>query len=44
MQVTIAGGGIIGLSSAWYLSEQGHNVRVIDQTDMRNNCSYGNAG
>ncbi|MGR9932160.1 FAD-dependent oxidoreductase, partial [Escherichia coli] len=27
MQVTIAGGGIIGLSSAWYLSEQGHNVR-----------------
>lgn len=44
MQVTIAGGGIIGLSSAWYLSEQGHSVRVIDQTDMRNNCSYGNAG
>jgi D-amino-acid dehydrogenase len=44
MQVTIAGGGIIGLSSAWYLSEQGHRVRVIDQTDMRNNCSYGNAG
>ena len=44
MQVTVAGGGIIGLSSAWYLSEQGHRVRVIDQTDMRNNCSYGNAG
>ncbi|MEN9599910.1 MAG: hypothetical protein RL596_2231 [Bacteroidota bacterium] len=44
MQVTIAGGGIIGLSSAWYLSEQGYKVRIIDQTDMRNNCSYGNAG
>lgn len=44
MKVTIIGGGIIGLSSAWYLRASGHDVTVIDKTDMRSNCSYGNAG
>ena len=44
MKVTIIGGGIIGLSSAWFLSEAGCEVTVIDRTDMQNNCSYGNAG
>ncbi|MBA4198347.1 MAG: FAD-dependent oxidoreductase [Chitinophaga sp.] len=40
----IIGGGIIGLSSAYYLQQSGNNVTVIDKTDMSNNCSYGNAG
>lgn len=44
MKVTIIGGGIIGLSSAYYLNETGHEVTVLDRTDMSNNCSYGNAG
>ena len=44
MRVTIIGGGIIGLSSAWFLNSAGHEVTVIDKTDMQNNCSYGNAG
>ena len=44
MKVVIIGGGIIGLSSAYYLKESGHEVTVIDQTDMTQNCSYGNAG
>ncbi len=44
MKITIIGGGIIGLSSAWFLSNAGHEVTVIDKTDMLNNCSYGNAG
>lgn len=44
MKITIIGGGIIGLSSAWFLSNAGHEVTVIDKTDMQNNCSYGNAG
>lgn len=44
MKITIIGGGIIGLSSAWFLINEGHEVTVIDKTDMRNNCSYGNAG
>ncbi len=44
MKVVVIGGGIIGLSSAYYLEESGHEVTVLDKTDMRNNCSYGNAG
>jgi len=44
MNIIIVGGGIIGLSSAYYLQQSGHTVTVIDKTDMRNNCSYGNAG
>eukprot|EP01041_Mallomonas_annulata_P023168 gene23168-43622_t len=42
MKITIIGGGIIGLSSAWFLNNAGHEVTVIDKTDMQNNCSYGN--
>jgi D-amino-acid dehydrogenase len=44
MKVTIIGGGIIGLSTAYYLQETGFEVTVIDKTDFSNNCSYGNAG
>jgi D-amino-acid dehydrogenase len=44
MKVVIIGGGIIGLSSAYYLKQAGHEVTVIDKTDMTDNCSYGNAG
>lgn len=44
MKVVIIGGGIIGLSSAYYLQQSGHEVTVIDKSDMLNNCSYGNAG
>ncbi len=44
MTVTVIGGGIVGLSSAYYLREQGCEVTVIDKSDFLNNCSYGNAG
>jgi len=44
MEVIVVGGGIVGLSSAYFLQESGHQVTVIDQTDMTNSCSYGNAG
>lgn len=44
MKVIVIGGGIIGLSSAWYLQEAGHTVTVLDKSDMTDNCSYGNAG
>lgn len=43
-EVIIIGGGIIGLSSAFYLQQAGYSVTVIDSTDMRQGCSYGNAG
>ena len=44
MNVIVIGGGIIGLSSAYYLQKSGHNVIIIDKTDITDNCSYGNAG
>lgn len=44
MKVVIIGGGVIGLSSAYFLQKSGHEVTVIDKTDMSGNCSYGNAG
>jgi D-amino-acid dehydrogenase len=44
MKATIIGGGIIGLSSAYYLQRSGWEVTVIDKSDFTDNCSYGNAG
>ncbi|MDN5289409.1 MAG: FAD-dependent oxidoreductase [Mucilaginibacter sp.] len=43
-KVLIIGGGIIGLSSAYYLHKAGHQVTVLDKGDMTDSCSYGNAG
>ncbi|MBS1565872.1 MAG: FAD-dependent oxidoreductase, partial [Bacteroidetes bacterium] len=40
----IIGGGIIGLSSAWYLQQSGWQVTVLDKEDFSDNCSYGNCG
>ena len=42
--IIIIGGGIIGLSSAYYLLKQEHQITIIDKTDMLDGCSYGNAG
>ncbi|MFI5154724.1 MAG: NAD(P)/FAD-dependent oxidoreductase [Chitinophagales bacterium] len=43
-QAIIIGGGIIGLSSAYYLEKSGWKVTVLDKGDFLDNCSYGNAG
>ncbi len=43
-KVSIVGGGIIGLCSAYYLSKEGYQVTVFDSTDLSDGCSYGNAG
>jgi D-amino-acid dehydrogenase len=42
--VVVIGGGIIGLSSAYYLQKAGHRVTVLDKSDFMDNCSYGNCG
>ncbi|HVU59005.1 MAG TPA: FAD-dependent oxidoreductase [Puia sp.] len=42
--VIVAGGGIIGLSSAYYLQQAGYSVTVLDKSDFLDNCSYGNCG
>ena len=42
--VVIIGGGIIGLSTAYYLQKEGHQVTVIDKSDFSSGASYINAG
>ena len=44
MKIGIIGGGIIGLSSAYYLSKAGHQITILEQGEMKDGCSFGNAG
>ena len=43
-KVSIVGGGIIGLCTAYYLAREGYQVVIFDKSDMNDGCSYGNAG
>ena len=43
-EIIVIGAGIVGLSSAYYLSKAGHSVIVLEKTDGLDSCSYGNAG
>ena len=38
-KVVIIGGGIIGLSTAYFLQKEGHEVTVIDQSNMASGAS-----
>jgi D-amino-acid dehydrogenase len=40
----VIGAGIAGLCSAYYLLESGWEVEVLERGDLRDNCSFGNAG
>jgi D-amino-acid dehydrogenase len=44
MKAVVIGGGIIGLSSAYYLQKSGWEVTILDKTDLSDSCSYGNLG
>lgn len=44
MKAVVIGGGIIGLSAAYYLQKSGWDVTVVDKTDLSDSCSYGNLG
>ncbi len=44
MNVTIIGGGVVGLCSAYYLQKQGYAVTVIEKNEITNGCSFGNMG
>jgi D-amino-acid dehydrogenase len=45
MKIVILGAGVIGVTSAWYLSRQGHQVTVIDrQAAPALETSFANAG
>ncbi|MEY2812107.1 MAG: hypothetical protein RI991_1102 [Bacteroidota bacterium] len=43
-KVIVAGGGVIGLCAAYYLKKSGHDVVVIDQGNLKQGTSFGNAG
>ncbi|MFD1160996.1 NAD(P)/FAD-dependent oxidoreductase [Hwangdonia seohaensis] len=42
--VLVIGGGIIGLCSAYYLQKEGHQVTIVDQSNLDSGASYINAG
>ncbi len=42
--IIIIGGGIVGLCTAYYLQKEGHEVTVIDKSDISNGASFVNAG
>ena len=42
--VIVIGGGIIGLCSAYYLQNEGHQVTIVDQSNLDSGASYVNAG
>lgn len=42
--IIIIGGGIVGLSAAYFLQKEGHQVTVIDKSDITSGASFVNAG
>jgi D-amino-acid dehydrogenase len=44
MKVSIIGGGVIGLCSAFYLQKEGYDVTIIERGDITDGCSFGNMG
>jgi len=43
-KVIVIGGGIVGLSTAYYLLQEGHEVSVIDKGQITSGASHVNAG
>jgi D-amino-acid dehydrogenase len=42
--VTVIGGGVIGVCSAYYLAQKGLSVLLIEKGEVASGCSYGNGG
>jgi len=42
--VVVAGAGMVGLATAWFLQERGVRVTVVDRTGVAAGASWGNAG
>lgn len=43
-KIIIVGGGVIGLSAAYYLQKGNYNITIIDSGDITDSCSFGNMG
>lgn len=45
MRIVVLGAGVVGITSAWYLTRDGHDVTVVDRlAGPGQGTSYGNAG
>lgn len=45
MRVMVLGAGVVGVTTAWFLRQQGHDVTVVDrQSQAGNETSYANGG
>ena len=45
MRVLVLGGGVIGVTTAWFLAQDGYKVTVIDrEAEVANGTSFANAG
>ena len=45
MKVVVLGGGVIGVTTAWYLAQDGHEVVVVDRyQEVARETSFANAG
>lgn len=44
MKITIVGGGIIGLTAAYYLQKSGYSIEILERGHGDKGCSFGNAG
>ena len=45
MHVVVLGAGVVGVTTAYYLSERGHRVTVVDRADtVADGASGGNGG
>ena len=42
-EVIVIGGGVIGLCSEYYLQKEGHQVTIVDQSELNSGASYVNA-
>jgi len=42
--VIVVGGGIVGLSTAYFLNKEGHHVTVLDKSGINSGASFVNAG
>ncbi|MBT9385943.1 D-amino acid dehydrogenase [Pseudooceanicola sp. CBS1P-1] len=45
MKITVIGAGVVGVTSAWYLTQEGHEVTVLEAREgVALETSFGNAG
>lgn len=45
MKILVLGGGVAGVSTAWYLANSGHEVTVVERgSSVADEASFGNAG